>query len=102
VPEVGNLGLSYIRNPITVRLQFNHTGRYLSSYNASPARLLYRRERNTLNIKSVYNINRKFDLYMDVYNVFNDPNRLFEWYGGRPDNIRKGHVMFLAGVNGRL
>ena len=32
-PETSNVGLSYIRNKITVRLQFNNRGRYLTTYN---------------------------------------------------------------------
>jgi hypothetical protein len=39
---------------------------------------------------------------MDVYNIFNDANRLFEWGLGQPQNTRKDSVMFLFGVNGRL
>jgi TonB-dependent receptor len=102
VPEAANLGLSYIRTPISFRIQAKYKGKFLNTYNDSPARLVWGMPQTVVDIKAVYNINRHFGLYLDVYNIFNDPNRLFEWQYGRPQNTRKDSVMFLCGINGRL
>ena len=102
VPEAANIGLSYIRTPISLRIQAKHRGKFLNSYNASPARLVWQMPQTVVDIKAVYNINRHLGLYLDVYNIFNDPDRKFEWEYGRPQNIRKDSVMFLCGINGRL
>jgi outer membrane receptor protein involved in Fe transport len=102
VPEAANVGLSYIRTPISFRVQLKYKGKFLNTYNDSPARLVWGMPQTVVDIKAVYNINKRFGLYFDVYNIFNDANRLFEWEYGRPQNTRKDSVMFLAGINGRL
>jgi len=101
-PESGNAGVSYIRNGITVRLQFNHVGRYLNTYNVNQSRLLYRRARSVVDIKTNYRINRHFDVYLDVVNVFAEGDRVLEYYGGRPQVMHKMGPQFFFGVNGRL
>src|SRR5690606_20022396 len=65
-PETGNAGVSYIRGRLSLRFQFNHVGRYLNSYNANQSRLLYRKARSTVDIKSVFQISRHLDFYLDV------------------------------------
>lgn len=102
VPVAANLGISYIRNPWSIRVQAKYKGKFLDTYNADPSRLIWGMPQTVVDVKTQYNINRRFGLYMDVYNIFNDPNRLFEWGNGRPQNIRRDSVMFLFGVNGRL
>ena len=56
----------------------------------------------TVDVKTVCTLNKRFDIYLDAYNVNNAPNRLFEWEYGRPQNTREDSLMFLFGVNGRL
>lgn len=102
VPTAGNIGISYIRNPFSLRVQLKYNGKFLNTYNATPSRLVWGMPQTTIDTKAVYNINKKFSLYMDVYNILNAPNRLFEWEYGRPQNTRKDSVMFLFGVNARL
>src|SRR5688500_13720001 len=51
-PETSNFGLSYIRNKITIRLQYNHRARYLTTYNAVESQLVYRIRRDTLDVKT--------------------------------------------------
>jgi iron complex outermembrane recepter protein len=102
VPKAGNIGISYIRNPISIRVQLKHRGRFLNTYNDSPARLVWAVPQTVVDVKTVYNINRRLDLYMDAYNVTNAANRKFEWQGGRPQNTRKDSLMILFGINGRL
>ncbi|MEY4940417.1 MAG: hypothetical protein RIQ93_2152, partial [Verrucomicrobiota bacterium] len=102
VPTAGNIGLSYIRTPFSLRVQLKYKGKFLNTFNASNARLVWGMPQTVVDVKAVYNINRRFDLYLDAYNVNDAPNRLFEWEFGRPQNTRKDSIMFLMGVNGRL
>ena len=100
-PETSNVGLSYIRNKITVRLQFNNRGRYLTTYNAVDSQLVYRIRRETLDVKTMYQLTRGFSLYLDVNNVLGE----FETgsdRGSRPSQRRVLTPGFFAGVNARL
>jgi len=101
-PETGNLGISYIRGKGSLRFQFNHVGRYLNSYNANQSRLLYRKARSTLDIKSTYELTKNFGLYLDVSNVLAEGDRVLEYYGGRPQVLHKMGPQFFFGVNARL
>lgn len=101
-PEIANLGVFYIRQPITLRVHYNHAGRYLQTFNASQARLLYRTGRSTVDLKTVYNVSRRFDVYFDVINVFREPDRALMWYNERPQTIQDHRPMFYFGVNARL
>jgi TonB-dependent receptor len=102
IPEAANVGISYIRRPVSIRVQFNYASRFLSSFNASQARLLYRRARPVVDIKTVYTINRHFDLYLDVTNVFAEGDRVFEYWGGRPNTMEWMRPQFFFGLNARL
>ncbi|MBI4621687.1 MAG: TonB-dependent receptor, partial [Verrucomicrobia bacterium] len=51
-PETANFGVSYIRNKVTVRLQYNHRARYLTTYNVVDSQLVYRIRRDTLDVKT--------------------------------------------------
>ena len=42
VPETGNVGISYIRNGMSLRVQFNHKGRTLNGFNVNPAAQTWR------------------------------------------------------------
>ena len=100
-PETSNVGLSYIRNKITIRLQYNHRGRYLTSYNAVESQLVYRIRRDTLDLKTMYQFTRRLSGYLDVNNVLEE----FETgsdRGSRPSQRRVLTPGFFAGVNVRL
>lgn len=100
-PETSNLGLSYIKDRITVRLQYNHRGRYLTTYNAVESQLVYRIRRDTLDVKTMYQLSRRLSVYLDVNNVLGE----FETgsdRGNRPSQRRVLTPGFFAGVNARL
>jgi iron complex outermembrane recepter protein len=100
-PDTSNAGISYIRNKITVRLQWNHRGRYLTTYNAVDSQLVYRIRRDTLDLKTQYQFSRRFSAYLDVNNVLGE----FETgqdRGSRPSQRRVLTPGFFAGVNARL
>ena len=102
IPETGNAGISHIQNRISLRLQFNHVGRHLQSYNANRSRLLYRKARSTVDVKFNYQINRNLDFYLDVSNALAEADRALEYYGGRPQVMHKMFPQFFFGFRGRL
>lgn len=100
-PETSNFGVSYIRNKVTVRLQYNHRGRYLTTYNVVASQLVYRIRRDTLDVKTQYQFSRRFSAYLDVNNVLGE----FETgsdRGSRPSQRRVLTPGFFAGINARL
>lgn len=101
-PNTGNAGISYIRGKISLRFQYNYSGRYLSSYNANQSRLIYNKARPIFIFKSEYRISKHFDFYLDVVNVFNEPDRVLEYYGGRPNDMKLMSPQVYCGLVGRL
>jgi TonB-dependent receptor len=100
-PDTSNAGLSYIRNKITLRLQWNHRARYLTTYNAVDSQLVYRIRRDTLDVKTQYQLTRRFSVYLDVNNVLGE----FETgndRGPRPSQRRVLTPGFFGGINARL
>ena len=100
-PETSNFGLSYIRDKVTIRLQYNHRGRYLTTYNAVESQQVFRIRRDTLDVKTMYQLSRRFSVYLDVNNVLGE----FETgndRGPRPSQRRVLTPGFFAGVNARL
>ena len=101
-PFIANAGISYIRNRVTVRFQYNYTDRYLISYNQRQSLLQYTSLRRTLDIKTRYNFSRHLDFYLDVSNVFNEPDSATEFFGGRARSIKHMSPLVSFGANARL
>jgi TonB-dependent receptor len=101
-PITANAGISYIRGKVSLRLQYNYSGRYLSSFNANQSRLIYAKARPIVNIKTEYHISRRYDFYLDVVNVLNEPDRVLEFYGGRPNDMKLMSPQVFLGVIARL
>jgi iron complex outermembrane receptor protein len=102
IPETANLGISYIRSPYSLRFQFSHAGRRLLTYNASAARLRYDRDRDTLDVKAGYEINRMFSLFLDITNIFGEQERAYEFEGERRQLGYDTGPLYSAGVNARF
>jgi iron complex outermembrane recepter protein len=101
IPETANAGISYLRSPLSIRVQYNYAGRRLVGFSTSEARLAYERARGIWDIKTVFDINRHFALYFDVWNIFDEQELAQEFEGGRVGrNFRTGPQM-LGGVNWR-
>lgn len=101
-PQLANLGLSYIRNKISIRLQFSHRDRYLITYNATDSAKTYARKRNTFDLKTGYQISRHFDVYLNVDNVLNEDDRALELFGHYPTSLIRISPLFHFGVNARF
>lgn len=101
-PETANFGVSYIKNRVTVRLQYNHYGRFLTGFSLTQSALTYSRARDVIDIKTAYQFSRNFSAYLDVVNVFGEADRASEGYDGQPRVIHKISPMFFFGLNARL
>ncbi len=101
-PFIANAGISYIRNRLTLRFQYNYTNRYLISYNQRQSLLQYTSMRRTLDIKTRYNFSRNLDFYLDISNVFNEPDSATEFFGGRARSIKHMSPLVSFGANLRL
>ncbi len=100
-PDTSNAGVSYIRDGITIRLQWNHRARYLTTYNAVESQLVYRIRRDTLDLKTQYQLTRRLSLYLDVNNVLGE-YETGQDRGPRPSQRRVLTPGFFGGVNVRL
>jgi TonB-dependent receptor len=101
IPETANAGVSYIRFPLTIRFQYNYVGRRLVGVSAAQARLNYRRATGISDIKTVYEINKNFSVYLDAWNIFDVQELSQEFEGGRRGrNFRTGPQV-LGGINWR-
>jgi len=101
-PTTGNLGLSYIRNQITIRTQATYRGRYLATYNVNASRLVYFRERLRVDIKTAYQLSKRFELYLDVSNILPREGGDNQDTAGRASNYGWHAPLWSFGVNTRL
>jgi iron complex outermembrane recepter protein len=103
VPKSANVGISYIRDKLSLRFQFNHRGTNLNSYNVNPAARVWRVHRSVLDIKTMYKLSKHFDVYLDVTNVLNESEQRIErGDAGRVTSDSKMSPLFFFGTNYRL
>ena len=101
-PMTANAGIYYIRNKVTLRLSANHRGRFLATYNAIESRQLYRVARTQVDLKMLYQISKRMDVYLDVNNLLNGYDRQSEFAGGRPSQAYYLSPSLIFGTNIRL
>jgi len=101
-PRTANAGISYIRHPFSLRLQGSYMGRRLVTVAASPSRMEYDRPRETVDFKAVYDVSRHFSVYLDVTNIFAEPERAREFENGRPFRTYTSGTQVLSGINARF
>ncbi|MFM9092017.1 MAG: TonB-dependent receptor domain-containing protein, partial [Verrucomicrobiota bacterium] len=101
-PMTANAGLSYIRGRVTVRLQYNYTDRFLSSYNANQSRLWYTIKRGVFDLKTMYRVSPRMNAYHDFNNLFDEPDSGSSWCGGRPRNVKEMSPLVSLGLTSRL
>ncbi len=101
-PLIGNVGLSYIRSKLSLRASLNYRGRYLTGFNANESRATYAHARPQVDVKTLYNLSRTLSLYLDVVNVFMNPDRQLEFGYGRPSTTHLMRPQLFFGVNGRM
>jgi hypothetical protein len=80
----------------------NYRWRYLAGFNANESRATYAHARPSVDIKTLYNINKYFSVYLDVVNVFMEPDRQMEFGFGRPQTTHLMRPQFFFGANARM
>lgn len=100
-PFLGNIGLSYIRSRVNLRATFNYRHKYLITYNANESRAVYAAARPTLDLKTLYNVNRRVSVYVDVVNVLKQPDQQRQVGFGRANRTFIMSPQFFFGVNFR-
>ena len=94
--------LSYIRHKVTLRISANHRGRFLATYNVIESRQLYRVARTQVDLKMLYTISKRFDVYLDVNNLLAGYDRQSEFEGGRPERVYWLSPSLIFGTNVRF
>jgi iron complex outermembrane recepter protein len=100
VPRSGNAGINYRFRGFDARVLFNWTAQ---KYKGTTSGIdTYAAERRFLDLKLQYTVNRRYDLFLDMTNLLDEPalttialNRL-RWY-----KTNQG-VLFSAGIRGRF
>ncbi len=99
-PRIANTGVSWSRRGTTVRVNWNHTGEAARGFNADPARITYNEPRNPVDVSVKVRATRRFDVFVDATNIFNDKNLTFQGRGDRPTDSQIYGVRMAAGVSG--
>lgn len=99
-PITANGGLSWSRAGTTLRVNYNYSGETTRGYNANPASITYNEPRNPVDVSARFRVTRRFDLFVDANNVFNDKQNTFQGRGDRPTDCQIYGVRMAAGVSG--
>lgn len=100
VKRTGNLGLSYIKHGLTVRLSLNHVGLGLTSYNSDPAQRQYQEPRNKVDCSVKYAVHPRLSVFADVTNVFNEKTFVYQGVGYRPVIAAVYGARLTSGIRG--
>ncbi len=105
VPRSGNFGLSYVDAKFQIRLMANYRSKFIlttpAGNVANESNIGYRGERMMIDLKTLYRINPRFDVYLDIYNMFDEPTSTYNTAGRENFTLTQG-TSFSAGVNVRF
>jgi outer membrane receptor protein involved in Fe transport len=102
VPEAANFGFTYKNRAWNVRLVGNHTGGYLATYDADPARLRFRDGRTLYNIGISYQVRPWLEFSADIVNILNKPQRFYRGSEERLQTWTVNGTSLTLGVSGRF
>lgn len=102
VPTSWNAGLRFSSGRFRANLLVNHTGEYLFTYNANPARLLYKRAFRNTTLSLSYVLRPALEVYVDAYNLLNQPQRLYYGVPHHLQNYSEKGMILSFGVRGRF
>ena len=86
---------------MTVRLQYNHRTRFLSTYSVNESQQAYTIRRDTVDLKTLYQFSRRLSVYLDVNNILQEYETGTD-IGARASARRILTPGFFFGVNTRL
>jgi len=102
VPESGNASLSYAYRGFGANILLNYTGRYLDSFSDDASRLSFRASRTIVNVGVAYQFRPQYTVFLDVVNIFNEPQRLYRGSPSRPSQILTNNPAVTFGVSGQF
>jgi TonB-dependent receptor len=98
-PRSGNAGINYRYRGLDARLLGNWTAQKYTSTNVVD---IYFEERMMLDVKLQYSINRRYDVFLDINNITDEPPRTNVTLNGLKFFKTNQGVGFTAGVRGRF
>ncbi len=105
VPKSGNFGVSYTGQKLQLRLLANYRSKFIittpASNTANDTNINYREQRTMLDLKSLYRVNNKVDVFLDIYNLTDEPTQTQSVLGRQTYTLWQG-TSFSAGVNVRF
>ena len=85
-----------------MRVIYGHNAETLIAYNAIANLRRYRLPTNRIDVKLKYVLSRKLDIYVDLYNVFNDKQSEYWGVHDRPrTTLNRNDPQIHFGINGR-
>ena len=105
MPKSGNAGISYVGHGFQLRLLANYRDRFIvatpATNTANDTNINFRERRTLLDFKSLYRVNERFDVFLDVYNLTDEPTFTQSVAGRQTYTLWQG-TSFSAGVNVRF
>ncbi|MBL9189883.1 MAG: TonB-dependent receptor [Opitutaceae bacterium] len=103
IPHAANVTLTWRYRKFNTRVLYNFTGEHITTFNATnPALNQYRFSAKTVNFGVGYQVRPTVGFSLDIANVFNEPQSLYQGYKNR---VRRNIINFVtvtAGINGRF
>ena len=102
IPKTANLSLTYKYRRFGARLLASYTGKYLGTDAAAEQRKVYRDARKIVNVGVSYELRPALNLFCDVTNLFDEPQRTYRGYLTRLERIVSNGPAMNLGVSGRF
>jgi TonB-dependent receptor len=102
VPKTANAGITYRYGKFNARVMANYTSSYLAEYAAEQYRLFYRDDRTTVNVNLGCTMRPALRFYVDITNIFNEPQRWYRYSRNRLARIIYSGTTVYFGVSGRF
>jgi TonB-dependent receptor len=103
VPKSGNFGIAFTRFGLDVRIKSTYKGKWLTAYNTIPGAVRWTHDRSNVDLNILYRINRRYSVYFDWANIFNEAEAIDYQY--REELVRTNNptgARFNAGVRLKL
>jgi TonB-dependent receptor len=101
-PRTANVGLSYKSHAFMANLIANWTDRYFFNEPATGFRI-FNQSRTLVDLKLQYRINKRYEVFLDTFNLFDEPAREEISEDGRLYTFRTNQgVSFVGGVRARF
>ena len=87
VPNAANIGLSYLRSPVTIRVLGYYRDAFALQYDANPYTRVSRESSLEWDVKLGYKLGKGISLYCDIYNLLEEEPLNYAGRVGDADRI---------------